>query len=68
MKIFLKPGEKLIVGFYTPAGDGGGWHVPKDMELDGQLKVEFNSETGITVCADMADDEGRIGIIYQASE
>ena len=64
MKIQLKLGEKLTVGFYTPKEDvdTGGWSAPEDMPQDGEFTIEF-SETSLTVKADMPDDKGRGGQI-----
>ncbi len=68
MKIQLAPGEKLTVGFYTPAGTGGGWKVPQDTLDDGEFTIEYLDNGSITVSADLPDDTGRgAGPIYQVS-
>jgi hypothetical protein len=58
MKIMLKPGEALDIGFYE-TGD------TRDYELDGKITVVFVPETAIRVIADMPDTTGRTGIVYE---
>lgn len=54
MRIMLKPGETLIVGF-ADENDGDG---------DGTIEIEFGDEV-LIVRADMPDTTGREGVIYE---
>lgn len=54
MRIMLKPGETLIVGF-TDENEHDG---------DGTIVIEFEDET-LRVSADMPDSSGREGVIYE---
>lgn len=61
MKIFLLPGETLLVGFHEAAADG-----PRDhYELDGTLTISFKKDECIMVEADLPDSAGRTGVIYE---
>ena len=54
MRIMLKPGETLTVGFADENDDDG----------DGVITIEFGAEV-LTVCADLPDTTGRQGVIYE---
>ncbi len=60
MRIILKPGETLTVGF-TDGSDASG--VGRDL-VDGTLDIAIGT-TEITVSASMPDTSGREGVIYQ---
>jgi hypothetical protein len=61
VKILLKPGEELQVGFYEPGGEGphGG-----DFITDGEITIQFE-KTAIRVSADLPDTQKRVGVIYE---
>lgn len=59
MKVWLKPGETLQIGFYESD------EQRPDHELDGTFTVQFEAETRIAIYADMPDTSGREGCIYE---
>ena len=46
MKVMLKPGETLTIGFYETT-KGNGWMIPEDVdvdhELEGELEINFDT-------------------------
>lgn len=70
MKIQLAPGEKLHIGLYIRADqqEESGWSPRQDQETDGSFLIDYTADGGLTIRADLEDDDGRGGgaepIIY----